>query len=55
MGRRRAAHAFGVFFAAEGLRVEWPGGDAAILYVAAILGLASQAQAHRLAAAGARR
>jgi uncharacterized membrane protein len=47
--------AFGVFFAAEGLGVEWPGGDLAILYVAAILGLASQAQAHRLAGTGARR
>jgi uncharacterized membrane protein len=42
--------AFGVFFAAEGLHVEWPGGDAAILYVAAVLALTSQIEAHLLAA-----
>jgi uncharacterized membrane protein len=41
--------AFGVFFAAEGLGVEWPGGDAAILYIAAALGAVSQLQSHRLA------
>ena len=41
--------AFGVFFAAEGLGVDWPGGDAAILYLAATLGAVSQAQAHWLA------
>ena len=40
---------FGLFFTAEGLGVHWPGGDAALLYLAAILGAASQAQAHRLA------
>jgi uncharacterized membrane protein len=37
--------AFGVFFAAEGLGVQWPGGDAAILYIAVILAAVSQLQA----------
>jgi uncharacterized membrane protein len=41
--------AFGVFFAAEGLGVEWPGGDAALLYVAALLATATQVQSHVLA------
>ena len=41
--------AFGVFFAAEGLGVEWPAGDAAILYVVAALAIASQIQSHALA------
>jgi uncharacterized membrane protein len=41
--------AFGVFFAAEGLGVEWPGGDLAIVYVAVTLGVVSQLQAHWLA------
>jgi uncharacterized membrane protein len=41
--------AFGVFFAAEGLGVHWPGADAAILYVAATLGTISQVQSHWLA------
>ena len=41
--------AFGVFFVAEGLSVQWPGGDAAIVYVAVTLGAVSQLQAHWLA------
>jgi Ca2+/H+ antiporter, TMEM165/GDT1 family len=41
--------AFGLFFAAEGLGVEWPGSDAAILYIALALAASSQAQAHWLA------
>ena len=41
--------AFGVFFAAEGLDVHWPGGDLALLYVAGTLAAASQLQSHGLA------
>jgi Ca2+/H+ antiporter, TMEM165/GDT1 family len=41
--------AFGVFFLAEGLGVEWPAGDAALLYVAAALVMASQLQVATLA------
>jgi Ca2+/H+ antiporter, TMEM165/GDT1 family len=40
---------FGVFFLAEGLDVEWPGGDAALLYLVAGLLLVSQLQVRRLA------
>ncbi|MDX6627544.1 MAG: hypothetical protein QOE56_2533 [Solirubrobacterales bacterium] len=40
---------FGVFFCGEGLSVDWPGGDVALLYIAAILALTSQLQAHALA------
>jgi uncharacterized membrane protein len=40
---------FGVFFLAEGLKVDWPGGDAALLYLAAALLLVSQLHVHRLA------
>jgi Ca2+/H+ antiporter, TMEM165/GDT1 family len=42
---------FGVFFAAEGLGVHWPGGDAAVLYLVAALAMLSQAQSHWLARA----
>ena len=38
--------AFGVFFLAEGLGVEWPGGDVALLYVAAALVAVSQLAGH---------
>ena len=40
---------FGVFFAAEGLGVDWPAGDAAVLYVVATFALVSQLQSHLLA------
>jgi Ca2+/H+ antiporter, TMEM165/GDT1 family len=40
---------FGVFFVAEGLGVDWPGGDAAVLYVIATLAAVSQIQSHLLA------
>ena len=40
---------FGVFFVAEGLGVEWPGGDAAVLYLIAALATVSQLQSHWLA------
>jgi uncharacterized membrane protein len=43
--------AFGVFFLAEGLGVEWPGGDVALLYVAALLLLVSQLHVRRVAMA----
>jgi Ca2+/H+ antiporter, TMEM165/GDT1 family len=39
---------FGTFFAAEGLGVEWPLGDAALLAIAAVLVAASQVMACRL-------
>jgi uncharacterized membrane protein len=41
--------AFGVFFLAEGAGVEWPGGDAALLYVAAALIAVTQLQVVTLA------
>jgi Ca2+/H+ antiporter, TMEM165/GDT1 family len=40
---------FGVFFLAEGLKVRWPGGDAALLYLAVSLLLVSQIHVRRLA------
>jgi uncharacterized membrane protein len=40
---------FGVFFLAEGLGVEWPGSDAALLYLAAALVIVSQVQISSLA------
>jgi uncharacterized membrane protein len=43
--------AFGVFFTAEGLGVEWPGSDVALLYVAGALVLVSQVRIVTLAAA----
>ena len=42
--------AFGLFFAAEGLGVHWPGDDIAILYLVAALGLCSRLHALTLAA-----
>jgi len=39
---------FGTFFAAEGLGVEWPAGDAALLLIAAVFVGASQLMANRL-------
>jgi uncharacterized membrane protein len=45
---------FGTFFLGEGLGVEWPGGDAAILYLIAVLAIVSQVQSHALARAVAR-
>jgi Ca2+/H+ antiporter, TMEM165/GDT1 family len=41
--------AFGVFFTAEGLGVEWPGADAALVYIAAALVLVSQVRIATLA------
>jgi Ca2+/H+ antiporter, TMEM165/GDT1 family len=40
---------FGVFFLGEGLGVEWPGADVALLYVAAVLVLVSQLQVRSIA------
>src|SRR4051812_25371153 len=40
---------FGVFFTAEGLGVDWPAGDIALLYIAFVLAATSHVQAHWLA------
>jgi len=40
---------FGVFFLGEGLDVHWPGGDVALLYVAGLTFLTTQAQIRGLA------
>jgi uncharacterized membrane protein len=45
--------AFGVFFLADGLHVDWPGGDAAVLYLVATFAFVSQVQSHHLARASA--
>jgi uncharacterized membrane protein len=42
---------FGVFFLGEGLGVDWPGGDAALLYVVVALLATSQVHVRRLARA----
>jgi uncharacterized membrane protein len=42
---------FGVFFLGEGLGVDWPGGDAALLYVVVALLAVSQLHVRRLARA----
>jgi uncharacterized membrane protein len=40
---------FGIFFLAEGLHVDWPGGDVAVVYVLAAFAAATQVQSHLLA------
>jgi len=40
---------FGIFFLAEGLHVEWPGGDVAVVYVLVTLAAATQVQSRMLA------
>lgn len=39
----------GLFFAGEGLGIDWPAGDAALAYLAALLALVTQLQSHALA------
>jgi uncharacterized membrane protein len=45
---------FGVFFVSEGMGVEWPLSDAALLYIAGFLALVSQLQINLIAGAGPR-
>jgi uncharacterized membrane protein len=42
-----ALTAFGLFFSAEGLRVEWPGGDLALLYLAGLVAAFAWAEVRR--------
>lgn len=42
--------AFGVFFCGEGLHLDWPGGELAVLWLGALLTAASAAMARRVAA-----
>lgn len=46
--------AFGLFFCGEGLDVDWPGGDLAIVYLAAVLALTSRIEVRRLSSGEAR-
>lgn len=45
--------AFGLFFVGEGLGVAWPGGDLALVYLAAAMVLATRLQIRALTAPGA--
>jgi Ca2+/H+ antiporter, TMEM165/GDT1 family len=47
-----ALTAFGTFFTAEGLGVEWPLGDIALLYLAALFAVTAWVATRRLVRAG---